>query len=292
VGAGQPTQSAAPKNGQHLDSLGIFSTEPTPLRELVAPGRITLINLRGVPPDEQDIAVAQLSAKLFDARKRGRIPPLMYMIEEVHNFCPQQGSAVSQTVLKTIASEGRKFGLGLCVVTQRPARVDKNVLSQCNTQIILKVTNPNDLKALIASVEGLNYRMTDEIQRLPVGVALVSGGALNLPVLVEIRPRETKHGGRPIEVVRPDAKPGPAGEMPKPDSLEKRRDIPLPDSKEGDGDWYSTLMGAYEDLIRKADDERDTPLPPPDPGEIDNGFRPGDLTMEDIEQDVKKRSKK
>jgi DNA helicase HerA-like ATPase len=126
---------------EHLDSLGLFSTEPTPLKELVAPGKVTLINLRGVPPEVQDIIVAQLSHKLFDARKRGRIPAMLYAIEEAHNFCPQQGTAVAESILKTIASEGRKFGLGLCVVTQRPARVDKNVLSQCNTQIILKVTS-------------------------------------------------------------------------------------------------------------------------------------------------------
>ena len=53
-------------------------------------------------------------------------------------------------MFRTIASEGRKFGLGILIVTQRAAKVDKNVLSQCNTQIILKVTNPNDLKLITA----------------------------------------------------------------------------------------------------------------------------------------------
>src|SRR2546427_400827 len=87
---------------------------------------------------------------------------MMLVVEESHNFCPQVGQAASSKVFRTLASEGRKFGLGLVVITQRAAKVDKNVLSQCNTQIILKVTNPNDLKAIIASVEGLTTAMAED----------------------------------------------------------------------------------------------------------------------------------
>src|SRR5208283_4904676 len=85
------------------------------------------------------------------------------------------------------ASEGRKFGLGLCVVTQRAARIDKNVLSQCNTQLILQVTNPLDLKAIT--------------QSLPVGVALITGGGYHTPLFCEVRPRSTRHGGESVQIV-------------------------------------------------------------------------------------------
>jgi DNA helicase HerA-like ATPase len=72
-----------------------------------------------------------------------KIPPFMLVVEEAHNFCPERGfeKAISSNIMRTIASEGRKFGLGMMVISQRPARVDKNVISQCNTQIILRVTN-------------------------------------------------------------------------------------------------------------------------------------------------------
>jgi DNA helicase HerA-like ATPase len=186
---------------EHLDSLGIFSDNPTPLTNLVTPGKVSVINLRGVPPNIQELVVAQFAKNLFEARKLDRIPAMMLIMEEAHSFCPQQSRAVSSQILKTIASEGRKFGLGLCVVSQRPAKIDKNVLSQCNTQMILKVTNPNDLKAIVASVEGLTSNMIDEIQRLPVSVAIVVGGTISMPIMVEVRPRETKHGGRPVEVI-------------------------------------------------------------------------------------------
>jgi hypothetical protein len=78
--------------------------------------------------------------------------------------------------------------------------VDKNIISQCNTNIILKVTNPNDLKAIIQSVEGLTTQAADEIQRLPIGVALIAGGSLQMPILAEIRTRETSHGGRSVSI--------------------------------------------------------------------------------------------
>jgi DNA helicase HerA-like ATPase len=100
-----------------------------------------------------------------------------------------------------VAAEGRKFGLGLCVVTQRPAKIDKNVLSQCATQIILKLTSPNDLKVIAQSIEGFTEGMEDDIQGLPIGVALITGSSLSRPMIVEIRVRETKHGGEDVSVI-------------------------------------------------------------------------------------------
>ncbi|RLF43121.1 MAG: hypothetical protein DRN18_00915 [Thermoplasmata archaeon] len=186
-----------------LDSTGILSDKGIPPQEIVKKGKCSVINLKGVPPDIQEIVVARLTKELFDARKAGAIPPFMYIVEEAHNYCPERGfgNAVSSPILRTVASEGRKFGMGLCVVSQRPAKVDKNVISQCNTHIILKVTNPNDLRAIVQSVEGLTTDTADEIQRLQVGVALVAGGSLAKPIMVEIRTRETDHGGRSVTII-------------------------------------------------------------------------------------------
>ncbi|MCD6370315.1 MAG: ATP-binding protein [Thermoplasmata archaeon] len=186
---------------EYLDEMRVFDKKGTRIDEIVEEGKISIINLRGVPPDIQELVVQRLSMALFELRKRGKIPPLMLVIEEAHNYAPQQGISSATKILRTIASEGRKFGLGLCIISQRPAKVDKNILSQCNTQIILKVTNPNDLKAIGNSVEGLTKGSLEEIQRLPVGVALVTGGNISMPLFVEIRPRETKHGGESVKVV-------------------------------------------------------------------------------------------
>ncbi|MDI6916462.1 MAG: DUF87 domain-containing protein [Thermoplasmatales archaeon] len=181
-----------------LLSTNLFSGPGMDIGDFVKPGQATIINLRGVPPETQEVAVTMIARSLFNLRKLKKIPKVVLVVEEAHNFCPQEGSAGPSSILKTIASEGRKFGLGLGVVSQRPATVDKNVLSQCGVQIILKVTNPNDLKAITASFEGLTSSASDEIQRLPIGVAMVVGGNISMPVLVNVRVRETKHGGEEI----------------------------------------------------------------------------------------------
>ncbi len=187
---------------QYLRSLDIFSEHNTPYSELIQGGRATILNLKGYSPDVQDMMVYLLSKNLFQLRKEGKIAPFFLVVEEAHNFCPERsfGEKKSNKILRTIASEGRKFGLGLCIVTQRPARVDKSVLSQCGTQIILKVTNPNDLKAVSNSVEGLTSNTEKEIQNLNIGTALLTG-VTELPLLVSIRPRMTLHGGNAINLL-------------------------------------------------------------------------------------------
>jgi len=186
---------------EYVEQTKLLGPQGTSLNELVHKGEATLINLRGAAPDVQELVVARIASTLFDNRKKGKIPPLFLVVEEAHNFAPQQGQVTCSRVLKNIASEGRKFGLGLCIVTQRPARIDKSVLSQCNTQLILQVTNPLDLKAITQSIEGLTNGMTEMIQSLPVGTALITGGGYHTPLFCEVRPRATRHGGESVQIV-------------------------------------------------------------------------------------------
>ncbi len=176
-----------------FDSVGYF--QPT---DLVKKGRITIVNLKGVEPDIQQIVVYKLAKDLFEARKKGKVQPFMLIVEEAHNFAPERGfgEAISSRILRTIASEGRKFGMGLSVITQRPARIDKNVLSQCSTQLFLRVTNPNDLKTISDSVEGITRGLESQIKTLPVGTACVVG-MIEQPLLVNIRVKRSEHHGIP-----------------------------------------------------------------------------------------------
>ncbi|MBN2457715.1 ATP-binding protein [Candidatus Woesearchaeota archaeon] len=187
---------------EYISNLNIFSSEPTSLNEIVQPGRCSIINMKGIEPDVQEIIVYKLLKDLFSERKKGMIPPFFLVIEEAHNFVPEKGysEAKCSKVIKTIASEGRKFGLGLCVVSQRPAIVQKTVLSQCTTQMILKITNPNDLKAVGNSIEGMTYEAENEIRNLSVGTALITGVS-DMPLFVSVRPRKTKHGGEAVDIL-------------------------------------------------------------------------------------------
>ena len=187
---------------KYLDKLNLFSDAPTSLQELIMPGKCSIINLKGIEQELQEVVVYKLVKDLFEERKKGNIPPFFLIIEESHNYLPERsfGEAKSSRILRQCAAEGRKFGLGMCVISQRPSRLDKSVISQCNTQIILKVTNPNDLRAIGNSVEGLTYESEKEIMNLPVGTALITGIA-ELPLFVDIRPRKTKHGGEAVDML-------------------------------------------------------------------------------------------
>lgn len=189
---------------EQLKKYKLYSSNPTPLQELVKYKRASIISLKGVDPYVQETFVAGLLKDLFEARKKEEIPPFFLVLEEAHNFCPESsmGKLKSSNIIRTIAGEGRKFGIGLCAITQRPAKVDKNVISQCTTQILLKITNPNDLKSVIASSEGVDSTSENEIQKLNIGTGLITG-VIDIPLKTNIRPRISKHGGETVDITMP-----------------------------------------------------------------------------------------
>lgn len=206
---------------EYLKSSRVFEGRPITEKELVKENHASIINLKGAEPQIQQLVVAKIAKDLFNARRLNKIPEFLLLVEEAHNFCPERGvgTSISSSIMRSIASEGRKFGLHLGVVSQRPARIDKNVLSQCSTQIILKVTNPNDLKAIGQSIEGFTAGLEEDIKRLPVGHALIVG-PVEQPITVSVRARETKHG------IKPRAKPKEDKKIPKqlkPNKKEEKR---------------------------------------------------------------------
>ncbi|HID42308.1 MAG TPA: ATP-binding protein [Archaeoglobaceae archaeon] len=211
----------------HLEKIlesGLFGKEATPVHLLLQNGKAVILDMRGVPPEHQDLIVSRICSRLFELRKKEEVPAGMIVIEEAHNFIPERGfgRAVSTQVLRTIASEGRKFGLGLMVISQRPARVDKNVISQCNTQIILRVTNPNDINAIKKGVEGLTADTVEEIKRLPAGTAMVVSPELERPVIVNVRIRKSRHGGVSANIVKKKQKEKPKEKRTEKDVKEKQ----------------------------------------------------------------------
>ncbi|MDI6738467.1 MAG: ATP-binding protein [Nanoarchaeota archaeon] len=194
---------------EYIKKLNLLSENPTLPSELVQQDKCSVINLRGIPPEVQEVIVYKIVNDLFAERKKSNIPPFFLIIEEAQNFCPERsfGEAKSSPIIRQVTAEGRKFGMGMCIVSQRPSRVDKSVLAQVSTQIIMKVTNPHDIKALSSSIEGITAETEREIKDIPVGTALVTG-VIDLPLFVNIRPRRTKHGGEAVNILSaPSASP-------------------------------------------------------------------------------------
>lgn len=178
-----------------------------PLKEQFNVGQLSILDLSGLSQKEQQLITSVLLKRLFEAREgtvNGRMQekddkylpyPVFVVLEEAHRFAPQNGETKSKNILKTILSEGRKFGIGVCMVSQRPAKLDSDCLSQCMTQITMKVINPIDQSQIASSLESMSRDIIDQLPALAKGEAVVSGVAINTPAVVKIRTRLTEHGG-------------------------------------------------------------------------------------------------
>ncbi|MBI4173952.1 MAG: ATP-binding protein [Candidatus Aenigmarchaeota archaeon] len=189
-----------------LHRLGIFGVSDYPtLDDMAQLGRLAVIDLsETIGIKKKQILVAYLARKLFESRRNGVIPPFLLLVEEAHQFVPEktrQERALSRGILQTIAREGRKFHACLCLVSQRPVHLSTTILSQCNSNIILRVTNPYDLQHIGQSSEGISKDVLDQIAGLQVGSALVVGEAVNFPLFVRVRKRKGSMSkkGMPLE---------------------------------------------------------------------------------------------
>src|SRR3989344_3208108 len=179
---------------EYIKKMNIFSDNPTDMNELVQVGKCSIINLRGIPQEVQEVIVYKTVNDLFNARKNGNIPPFFLVLEEAHNYAPERtfGEVKSSSILRQVIAEGRKFGLGVCVITQRPARLEKTILSQCSTQVIMKVTNPNDLKSITSGVEGKKTEDSNSTNAFGLTNDILSEVKNTKEVLSLIRPKVMK----------------------------------------------------------------------------------------------------
>ncbi len=179
-----------------LENLTIFGPQENPsTKNLVNPKEIAIINLQSETNlRKKQIAVEYICNRLFYLRRENKIPPFLLIIEEAHQFCPEaaEAKAISKSVIETIAREGRKFMLCLCLISQRPKKLSTTALSQCNSKLVLNIKNPYDLKHLMESSESITKEYAEMISSLGVGEMLVMGSAVNYPVFVDVRERTYK----------------------------------------------------------------------------------------------------
>lgn len=131
--------------------------------------------------------------------------PILIIVEEAHIFAPHGEKGGTVRILGRIAREGRKFGVGVGLVSQRPSRLNEDVLSQTNTKIIMRIVNPNDQNYVIKASEQLSGELMGDIAGLGKGEAVIVGQAISLPALVKIynfKALGGDYGGEDIGVVR------------------------------------------------------------------------------------------
>ena len=177
-----------------------WDTEADPVQEILGQfmdqqDRLLVVDLSGAPNEIAGTASAALvrtlfSLKVWQTREERENSPLLLVCEEAHRYIPNSGEAqygAAQDAIRRVAKEGRKYGVGLFLVSQRPSEVETTVLSQCNSWLVLRTSNEadrNHVRGILPdSLEGLT-KMLSGLRRRE---AIFVGQAATLPSRIMIR---------------------------------------------------------------------------------------------------------
>uniref|UniRef100_A0A7J3X7W2 ATP-binding protein n=1 Tax=Thermofilum pendens TaxID=2269 RepID=A0A7J3X7W2_THEPE len=181
--------------------------EPEPLRSVEAYARIyspllepgiTILALGGLPSEAQASTASTILKSLWRlitaSVMAGAPQPTLVVIEEAHNYAPQGRWSPAKEIIERIAREGRKFGIGLGVVSQRPRELSQTLLAQCGTLIALRTANPKDQEYILSSMEDVMRETVEGLSSLATGEALVSGPAAPMPAIVRVHEFQSRFG--------------------------------------------------------------------------------------------------
>jgi DNA helicase HerA-like ATPase len=197
--------SKALKYIERLARVDVWGYDDVPMDDLLRPMNLSVIDLAGVDNWISEFVVDKVMRETWgSATTQGLAHPVFFVLEEAHNFVPGGQGSKSQAagIIKRIASEGRKFGLFLILITQRPYKVHGDTLSQCNSQLIMRLTNPQDQQAIKQSSEGISEGLLNDLPGLNIGEAVILGPIVRVPVMVRIGERMSREGGNDIDVVK------------------------------------------------------------------------------------------
>jgi hypothetical protein len=166
---------------------------------------ITVLDVSGLPSEILPTIVGTLLRIIYDILFwamdlpiSGRKQPLLIILEEAHVFLPEGKESPAHRTISKIAKEGRKYGIGLCVVTQRPVEIESNVLSQCGTMISLRLTNGADRQKVEAAMPDDLGAISAMLPSLRTGEGLVVGEAMPIPSRIQFfKARKRPRGDDP-----------------------------------------------------------------------------------------------
>ncbi|MGH1462913.1 MAG: ATP-binding protein [Neptuniibacter sp.] len=156
---------------------------------------VQIVDLSGVPNEVAGVASAAIARiifqlKVWQSEDERRDSPVLLVCEEAHRYVPNRGEAqyeAAQSAIRRIAKEGRKYGVGLLLVSQRPSEVEATVLSQCNSWIVLRITNDSDREHVRSVLPDSMSGLTKMLSGLRRQEAIFVGQAATLPSRIMIR---------------------------------------------------------------------------------------------------------
>ena len=175
-------------------------TQPDPLIDAVSSwlgdtAPISVLDFSGVPSDVADVAIGVILQMIFELSTRsaaadgiGRGRPVFVVLEEAHRYLSEgRTTSLARSAVNRIAREGRKYGVGLCLVSQRPSELPDTALSQCGTVVALRLTNSADQATVRTALPDEVSRLASVLPSLRTGEALISGEAIVLPTRTTLR---------------------------------------------------------------------------------------------------------
>ena len=199
----------------------------------------SIIDLSGIPSSMTNDIIGVVLRVLYDAlfwarqlSEGGIQRPLLIVMEEAHNYLGGTGDGLAASIVKRIVKEGRKYGIGAMIVSQRPAEIDPTILSQCGTFFALRLSNSTDRSHVTGTLSDNLEGLTNMLPILRTGEAIILGEAVTMPMRASIQP--------PPKNRRPNSE----------DPIVC--DVLSPEESQSPGGWNIRLNAdaSYDDLVR------------------------------------------
>lgn len=154
---------------------------------------ITILDLSGIPPSILMDLIGVLIRIIYDAlfwarfqNEGGRIRPLLFVLEEAHAYLNSNNDGLAAIAARRIVKEGRKYGIGAMIVSQRPSEIDPTILSQCGTIFAMRLANTSDRSHITGTVSDNLEGLFNMLPTLRTGEAIIVGEAVHLPLRAQI----------------------------------------------------------------------------------------------------------
>jgi len=184
--------------------------------DLIKESRVNVLNVAELSERQANAALSYYLQELLQQRKesvwerKGKdshkrahrfLAPIFVIIEEAHVFVPKGEHTDTKYWASKVAREGRKFGIGLGIVSQRPRNIDPNVLSQMGSLAIMKIVQDDDQQQIASAAESLSKDLLSQLSSLNIGDAILIGQWVNLPSLVHVDEVKGKKTGSDLDAV-------------------------------------------------------------------------------------------
>jgi hypothetical protein len=178
---------------------------------------ITILDLSGVPVSILMDLVGVLLRLLFDAlfwarylSEGGRTRPLLFVLEEAHAYLNSGNEGAASVAARRIVKEGRKYGLGAMIISQRPAEIDPTILSQCGTMFAMRLANATDRSQVTGTVSDNLEGLFNMLPALRTGEAIIVGEGVHIPLraLIDAPSKNRRPDSHDPKIYDPDANGG------------------------------------------------------------------------------------